>query len=140
MRPVPTPTLRAGRPSAGGCPSPEATAAPRIRSQPASGGRAGPVGSLPGHRRCVKDDMKIAIVGTGAMGSVYAGLLGKAGHEVWAIDIWQEHIDAIAGSGLSVSGASGSYVVDNLHVGRSASDAGTCDLFVIATKAADVDA
>ena len=41
--------------------------------------------------------MKIAIVGTGAMGSVYAGLLGKAGHEVWAIDIWREHIDAIAG-------------------------------------------
>jgi 2-dehydropantoate 2-reductase len=74
------------------------------------------------------------------MGSVYAGLLGKAGHEVWAIDRWQEHIDAIAGSGLAVSGASGSYVVDNLHVGRSASDAGTCDLFVIATKAADVDA
>jgi 2-dehydropantoate 2-reductase len=74
------------------------------------------------------------------MGSVYAGLLGKAGHEVWAIDRWQEHIDAIAGSGLAVSGASGNYVVDNLHVGRSASDAGTCDLFVIATKAADVDA
>jgi 2-dehydropantoate 2-reductase len=73
------------------------------------------------------------------MGSVYAGLLGKAGHEVWAIDRWQEHIDAIAGSGLAVSGASGSYVVDNLNVGRSASDAGTCDLFVIATKAADVD-
>ena len=45
--------------------------------------------------------MKIAIVGTGAMGSVYAGLLGKAGHEVWAIDTWQEHIDAIATSGLT---------------------------------------
>jgi len=84
--------------------------------------------------------MKIAIVGTGAMGSVYAGLLGKAGHEVWAIDIWPEHIEAIAGSGLSVSGASGSYVVDNLHVGRSPGDAGSCDVWVIATKAADVDA
>ena len=45
--------------------------------------------------------MKIAIVGTGAMGSVYAGLLGKAGHEVWAIDTWQEHIDVIAASGLT---------------------------------------
>ncbi len=62
--------------------------------------------------------MKIAIVGTGAMGSVYASLLGKAGHEVWAIDTWQDHLDAIATSGLSVSGASGSFVVDNLHVGR----------------------
>ena len=86
------------------------------------------------------DDMKIAIVGTGAMGSVYAGLLGKAGHEVWAIDVWQEHIDAIASSGLSVSGASGSYVVDSLHVGRSPRDAGACDVWVIATKAADAEA
>jgi 2-dehydropantoate 2-reductase len=88
----------------------------------------------------VKDDMKIAIVGTGAMGSVYAGLLGSAGHEVWAIDTWQEHIDSIADSGLRVSGASGSFVVDNLQVGRAPSDAGACDIWVIATKAADVDA
>jgi 2-dehydropantoate 2-reductase len=83
--------------------------------------------------------MKIAIVGTGAMGSVYASLLGKAGHEVWAIDTWQEHIDAIATSGLTVSGASGSFVVDNLHVGRSPDDAGTCDVWMIATKASAVD-
>jgi 2-dehydropantoate 2-reductase len=84
--------------------------------------------------------MKIAIVGTGAMGSVYAGLLGRAGHEVWAVDTWQEHIDAIAASGLAVSGASGSFVVDNLRVGRRPSDAGSSDVWVIATKAADVDA
>jgi len=83
--------------------------------------------------------MKIAIVGTGAMGSVYAGLLGKAGHEVWAIDTWQEHIDGIATGGLTVSGASGSFVVDNLRVGTSPQDAGVCDLWVIATKAASVD-
>jgi 2-dehydropantoate 2-reductase len=83
--------------------------------------------------------MKIAVVGTGAMGSVYASLLGKAGHEVWAVDIWQEHIDAIATSGLTVSGASGNFVVDNLHVGRSPRDAGACDVWVIATKASDVE-
>jgi 2-dehydropantoate 2-reductase len=83
--------------------------------------------------------MKIAIVGTGAMGSVYASHLGKAGHEVWAIDIWQEHLDAIAGSGLAVSGASGSFVVNSLRVGSTPADAGNCDVWVIATKAADVD-
>ena len=58
---------------------------------------------------------------------------------MWAIDTWQEHVDAIAGSGLAVSGASGSYVVDSLQVGRVPADAGTCDVWVIATKAADVD-
>jgi 2-dehydropantoate 2-reductase len=83
--------------------------------------------------------VKIAIVGTGAMGSVYAGFLGRAGHEVWAIDIWQEHIDAIAASGLSVSGASGSFVVENLHVGRSPDQAAPCDVWVIATKAFAVE-
>jgi 2-dehydropantoate 2-reductase len=82
--------------------------------------------------------VKIAIVGTGAMGSVYAGLLGKAGHEVWAIDIWPEHIEAIAAAGLTVSGASGGFVVDNLHVGRTPDEAGPCDVWVIATKAQDV--
>jgi 2-dehydropantoate 2-reductase len=84
--------------------------------------------------------VKIAVVGTGAMGSVYAALLGKAGHEVWAIDTWPEHIDAIARSGLSVSGASGRFVVDNLHVARSPADAGPCDVWIIATKASAVDA
>ena len=83
--------------------------------------------------------MKIAIVGTGAMGSVYAGLLTRAGHEVWAIDTWQAHIDAIATSGMTVSGASGSFVVDDLHVGRAPRDAGPCDVWVIATKASAVE-
>jgi ketopantoate reductase len=44
--------------------------------------------------------MKIAIVGTGAMGSVYAGLFASAGHEVWAIDRWREHVQAMREKGL----------------------------------------
>src|SRR5580692_11761258 len=83
--------------------------------------------------------MKVAIVGTGAMGSVYAGRFGLAGHEVWAIDVWQEHLDAIAGSGLSVSGASGRFVVEGIHVGNAPSDAAPSDVWVIATKASAVD-
>ncbi|HKY16592.1 MAG TPA: 2-dehydropantoate 2-reductase [Microthrixaceae bacterium] len=84
--------------------------------------------------------MKIAIVGTGAMGAVYAALLQKGGHEVWAIDSWGEHLDTIASDGLSVSGASGSYVVDGIQVGATPADAGPCELWLVATKAADVDA
>ena len=84
--------------------------------------------------------MKIAIVGTGAMGAVYAALLKKGGHEVWAIDSWAEHLDIIAGEGLGVSGASGTYVVDGIQVGSAPADAGPCDLWVVATKASDVDA
>lgn len=83
--------------------------------------------------------MKVAIVGTGAMGSVYAGLLGRAGHEVWAIDVWQDHVDAIARDGLAVSGASGTYRVAGINTGYKPGDAGPCDLWVIGTKAAAVE-
>jgi 2-dehydropantoate 2-reductase len=84
--------------------------------------------------------MKIAVVGTGAMGSVYAARLGRAGNEVWAIDTWQEHLDVIAEHGLALVGPDGDFVVDTLHVGRAPSDAGPCDLWVVATKASEVDA
>lgn len=55
--------------------------------------------------------MRIAVVGCGAMGSVYAGLLADAGNEVWAIDAWADHVRAIAADGLRVEGASGDRVV-----------------------------
>ena len=48
--------------------------------------------------------MKIAIVGTGAMGSIYAARLAEAGNEVWAVDAWQAHVDAINANGLCVDG------------------------------------
>ena len=81
--------------------------------------------------------MKIAVVGVGAMGSVYAGLLADAGHEVWAVDTWREHIDAIRAHGLRVEGASGDRTVP-VHATTHAADAGRCDLVIIATKAMHV--
>lgn len=84
--------------------------------------------------------MRIAIVGTGATGSVYAGLLGDAGHEVWAVDGWLDHVDAIREHGLRVSGASGDRVVRLAGAVGDASEVGPVDLVVIATKASDVEA
>ncbi len=83
--------------------------------------------------------MKIAIIGCGAMGSVYAGLLAGAGHEVWAVDSWRAHVDAIRANGLRVEGASGDRTV-RVNATTSAADAGQCDLVIIATKARDVEA
>src|SRR5215471_1113004 len=81
--------------------------------------------------------MKIAIVGTGAMGSVYAALLGAAGHEIWAIDSWQTHVDAMRANGLTLEGASGDRTV-RLHATTDAKEVGSCDLVIIATKAMHV--
>ena len=81
--------------------------------------------------------MKIAIVGTGAMGSVYAALLADAGNEVWAIDAWPEHVQAMREKGLRLTGKSGDRTV-KLHASTNAADAGRCDLVIIATKAMQV--
>jgi 2-dehydropantoate 2-reductase len=82
--------------------------------------------------------MKIAVVGCGAMGSVYAALLGNAGHEVWAIDSWKDHVDAMRQNGLRLEGASGDHTV-RVNATTVAAEAGQCELVIIATKAMHVE-
>lgn len=84
--------------------------------------------------------MKIAIVGVGAMGSVYAGLMAEAGHEVWVVDLWQEHLDRINTVGLRLEGASGDRVVQGIRAVNDLTSAGVCDYYLIATKASGVGA
>ena len=81
--------------------------------------------------------MKLAIVGTGAMGAVYAGLFASADHEVWAIDRWREHVEAMRSKGLRLEGASGDRTV-RVHATTDPKEAGPCDLVVLATKAMHV--
>ena len=72
------------------------------------------------------------------MGSVYAGLFASAGHEVWAIDAWREHVEAMRKNGLRLEGASGDRTV-KVHATTDAQEAGACDLVVLATKAMHVE-
>jgi len=74
------------------------------------------------------------------MGSVYAGLMAAAGHEVHAVTPWREHVDAINAHGLHVSGYSGDRVVRLAGASVDTRDIGPCDLVIIATKAFDVEA
>ncbi len=46
--------------------------------------------------------MKIAIIGAGAMGSLYGGRLCDSGNEVYLLDIWKEHVDKINEMGLII--------------------------------------
>ena len=84
--------------------------------------------------------MKVAIIGTGAMGSIYAALLAEAGHDVWAVDAWQAHVDAINTAGLRVAGASSDRTITTIHATTDIAQVGDCDLYIIATKVGQVSA
>ena len=83
---------------------------------------------------------KVAIVGCGAMGSVYAALMVSAGHEVHGVTKWLHHAEAMAAKGLRVEGASGDRTVQLASAGTTTNEIGVCDLVIIATKAFDVEA
>lgn len=76
---------------------------------------------------------RVAIVGCGAMGSVYAALMADAGHEVWAVDRWEDHVRAMRERGLRVEGASGDRTV-KVNATTDAGEVRDPDLVVIATK------
>ena len=46
----------------------------------------------------------IAVVGAGAMGSIYACMFAEAGCSTSVVDIWREHIDRIREFGLRIEG------------------------------------
>jgi 2-dehydropantoate 2-reductase len=51
--------------------------------------------------------MKICTIGAGAMGSVFGGLLARAGHDVTFVDTWAEHVATINARGLRLDGVKG---------------------------------
>jgi 2-dehydropantoate 2-reductase len=46
--------------------------------------------------------MKVAVVGAGAMGSLFGALLAETGNDVWLYDVWVEHVQAINNNGLHI--------------------------------------
>ncbi len=83
---------------------------------------------------------RIAIIGVGAMGSIYAGLFAEAGYDISAVDVWADHINAIAETGLRLEGGSGDRVISGIKAVQDVADLGPIDLYVVATKADGVGA
>jgi 2-dehydropantoate 2-reductase len=78
--------------------------------------------------------MKICVIGCGAVGSLFAAHLAKAGEaEIWAYDVWKEHTDAIRKDGLRLSGAAEFTV--RLNATSDANELPRCDYGIVATKA-----
>jgi 2-dehydropantoate 2-reductase len=77
--------------------------------------------------------MKIAIVGAGAMGSLFASYLASSVDEVWLYDVWQDHVDAISAHGLTRIQGNGEEVVRVMAASRP-EDVGIADLILIFVK------
>ena len=78
--------------------------------------------------------MRICVVGCGAVGSLFAAHLAKAGEaEVWAYDVWKEHTDEIRAHGLRLSGATD--FTAQLHATSNPQELPRCDYGIVATKA-----
>ena len=86
-----------------------------------------------------KDIMKIAIIGGGAMGSIYAALMADHGHNVCMIDKWKDHVSEIKENGLYVNGASGERRIKNIEVSTDINAAKGSELYIIATKTSQVE-
>src|SRR5262245_22559576 len=50
---------------------------------------------------------RVVVVGAGAMGALFGGLLAEGGLEVTLVGLWPEHIAAIQANGLRIVGVGG---------------------------------
>ncbi len=82
--------------------------------------------------------MKIAIVGTGALGSVIGGLLHAAGQDVFLLERDAAHVDLMKQQGLIIEGVSGRHVL-RPPVSSNPLDYGKADLVLVLVKAYDTE-
>lgn len=78
--------------------------------------------------------MKIAVIGTGALGSLFAGYLSRSGEDVSAVDIKPEIILAIRESGVKIKEAEGEEIAIPLRTTLRPEEIGKVDLVIFLTK------
>jgi 2-dehydropantoate 2-reductase len=80
--------------------------------------------------------MKIAILGAGAMGSLYGGFLARQmENKVTLINTRRDHIEAINSKGLTINTPEGDLVIKNLTAVTSPAGLGVHDLVIVFVKA-----
>jgi 2-dehydropantoate 2-reductase len=78
--------------------------------------------------------VRICVVGCGAVGSLFAANLAQLDDvEVWAYDLFREHVDAINRDGLRLSGAG--EALGRLTATSDPTELPSCDFGIVATKA-----
>lgn len=80
--------------------------------------------------------MRVAIVGAGAMGGMFAYLLSRTGEEIWLVDKHPERAEKIRRDGLRIEGVSGEHMV-RVSITTRPEEIGSTDLVLIFVKAYD---
>ncbi|HLR34305.1 MAG TPA: 2-dehydropantoate 2-reductase [Tissierellales bacterium] len=83
--------------------------------------------------------MKIAIIGSGAMGSLYGGILAENGHDVYFIDVFKDHVDAINEKGLCIVKDNEERFIKNAKAVVDSSSIGVVDLAIVFVKSTITD-
>ncbi len=82
----------------------------------------------------IKKETKVAVLGAGAMGCLFGGLLAEKGMDVILIDVWKEHIDAIKKNGLKMDGYGGDRII-KIKATTDPKSLGQFDAIIIMCKA-----
>lgn len=77
--------------------------------------------------------MKIAIIGAGAMGSLFGARLALAGKDVWLLDIWEDHIRAVQTNGLILD-TPDRQLIAYPQATTKAEEIGSADLVIVFVK------
>jgi 2-dehydropantoate 2-reductase len=80
--------------------------------------------------------VKLAIVGAGAIGSLFAFFFAKYSKEVWLFDNNPERVKKVRDNGLRIEGISGKHKL-NVNISSDAFEIGKADLIFICVKAYD---
>ena len=84
--------------------------------------------------------MKIAMIGSGAAGSVFAGYLRRGGADLTLVDPYKEHMDKIAKDGLTfVIYPNEEYQVTGFKTAYNADNIGVMDIVIFMTKATQLE-
>jgi 2-dehydropantoate 2-reductase len=77
--------------------------------------------------------MRTAIIGAGAMGSLFGALLSETGNPIWLVDLWAEHVEVIKRQGLLVEGRGQPRRI-RLNATTQPNEVGDVDLAIVFVK------
>ena len=83
--------------------------------------------------------MKIAMIGAGAAGSVFASYLRMGGAEMWLVDRYKAHMDKVASDGMTFRSPGCEFRLSGFHTSPSAETIGRMDIIILMVKATQTD-